>query len=141
LSIYADTSFFVSLCVADEHSNQAQRQTEKHPPIWLTPLHSVETAHAMAQQVCQRRISAAEADRADDYFENDRRAGLWLEAPVPEAALDLAIELATRHVARFGCRALDTLHIASALEIGAAKFWTFDERQERLAKAVGLAIS
>ena len=130
MSIYADTSFFVSLYVADAHSNQAQRQTEKHPRIWLTPLHRVETAHAMPQQAFQRRISAAEADWAYDNFETDRRGGLWLEAPVPEAALDLAIELARRHVARLGCRALDTLHIASALEMGAAKFWTFDGRQE-----------
>jgi predicted nucleic acid-binding protein len=36
---------------------------------------------------------------------------------------------------------LDTLHIACALELGAKEFWTFDQRQERLAKAAGLAIS
>ena len=140
MSIYADTSFFISLYVTDAHSQRARRQLEKHPRIWLTPLHRVETAHAIAQQVFQRRISAAEADRAYDNFENDRRAGLWLEAPAPEAALDLAVELARRHVARLGCRTLDTLHIASALELGATKFWTFDQRQERLAKAVGLTV-
>jgi predicted nucleic acid-binding protein len=33
---------------------------------------------------------------------------------------------------------LDTLHIACALELTAESFWTFDERQARLAKAVGL---
>lgn len=139
MSIYADTSFFVSLYVTDAHSHQAQRRMEKHPRIWLTPLHRVETAHAMAQQVFQRRISPADADRAYDNFENDRRAGLWLEATVPEAAFDLAVELARRHVARLGCRTLDTLHIACALELGAREFWTFDERQKRLAKAVGLS--
>jgi predicted nucleic acid-binding protein len=139
LSIYADSSFFVSLYVTDTHSHQAQRQMEKHLRIWLTPLHRVEIAHAVAQLVFQHRISAAEADRAYDNFENDRRAGLWLDAPVPEAAFDLAVELARRHVARLGCRTLDTLHIASALELGASEFWTFDERQKRLAKTVGLS--
>jgi len=35
-------------------------------------------------------------------------------------------------------RDLDTLHVASALELKAERFWTFDERQKRLARAVGL---
>ena len=74
-------------------------------------------------------------------FESDRRAGLWLEVVLPEAAFDRAIELARRHVAKLGCRTLDTLHVACALELGAEKFWTFDERQQKLAKTVGLAIS
>jgi len=36
---------------------------------------------------------------------------------------------------------LDTLHVASALELGAERFWTFDERQAKLARAVGLKVS
>lgn len=35
-------------------------------------------------------------------------------------------------------RTLDSLHAASALELGAERFWTFDERQEGLAQAAGL---
>lgn len=92
----------------------------------------------MAQQVFQRRISALEAEHADEGFEADRNAGVWAEAHLPEAAFDLAVALARRHVTRLGCRTLDTLHVACALEFGAKKFWTFDRRQERLAKAVGL---
>jgi predicted nucleic acid-binding protein len=114
---------------------------QQNPRVWLTPFHQVECAHAIAQQVFQRRISAAEADRAYDNFESDRRAGLWLEVVVPEAAFDLAVELARRHTAPLGCRTLDTLHVACALELGAKEFWTFDQRQQKLAKAVGLAIS
>lgn len=107
--------------------------------VWITPLHRAEYAHVIAQQIFERRISAIEASRADEGFEEDRRAGLWLEAPIPEAAFDLAIELTRRHVMRLGCRTLDTLHVACALELGAKKFWTFDQRQERLAKAVGIS--
>jgi predicted nucleic acid-binding protein len=113
----------------------------QNPRIWLTPFHRVECAHAISQQVFQRRISAAEADRAYDNFDSDRRTGLWLEVIVPETAFDRAVELARRHVAKLGCRTLDTLHVACALELGAEKFWTFDERQEKLAKAVGIPTS
>jgi len=82
-----------------------------------------------------------QASRAYDGFGDDRKFGLWLESAMPEAAFDLAIELARQHVARLGCRTLDTLHVACALKLGARQFWTFDQRQERLAKAVGLLIS
>jgi predicted nucleic acid-binding protein len=112
-----------------------------HPQVWLTPLHRAECAHVIAQQVFQGRISTVEASRANEGFEEDRRAGFWLQVPLPEAAFDLAVELARRHVTRLGCRTLDTLHVASALELGAEKFLTFDHRQERLAKAVGISTS
>jgi predicted nucleic acid-binding protein len=35
-------------------------------------------------------------------------------------------------------RTLDSLHVACALELKAERFWTFDDRQVRLAEAVGL---
>jgi predicted nucleic acid-binding protein len=35
-------------------------------------------------------------------------------------------------------RTLDSLHVASALLLKAERFWTFDERQAKLAKAEGL---
>jgi predicted nucleic acid-binding protein len=109
--------------------------------LWLTPLLQAEFAHAVEQQVFQRQISALEASRAYDAFEDDRRFGLLVESPMPEAAFDLAIELARRHVAKLGCGTLDTLHVACALELGAREFWTFDQRQEELAKAVGISTS
>jgi hypothetical protein len=34
-----------------------------------------------------------------------------------------------------GCRGLDILHVANAVEIGARTFWTFDGRQKELARS------
>jgi predicted nucleic acid-binding protein len=141
LTAYADTSVVVCLYLPDVRSTQARRRVAKHPRLWLTPLHQAEFAHAVEQQVFQRRVSAVEAMRTYDAFEEDRKFGRWLEPAMPEGAFDLAVELARQHMARLGCRTLDTLHVASALELGATKFWTFDQRQERLAKAVGLSTS
>ena len=140
MTAYADTSFLACLYLIDIHSPLARGRMTQRPSVWLTPLQRAEYAHVIAQQVFQRRISSAEANRAYDDFENDRRNRLWLETPLPEAAFELGIELTRKHVTHLGCRTLDTLHIASALELGATMFWTFDQRQKRLAKAVGLAI-
>jgi predicted nucleic acid-binding protein len=58
---------------------------------------------------------------------------LGVEIALPESAFELC--------ARLGVRSLDTLHVASALELRAEGFWTFDERQKRLARAVGVKTS
>ena len=52
--------------------------------------------------------------------------------------MGIQLDLARRHGPTLGIRTLDSLHVACALELKAEKFWTFDERQARLAEAVGL---
>jgi predicted nucleic acid-binding protein len=124
LNIYADSSFIVSLYLPDEHTPKVERLMRENPRLFL--------------QIFQRRISAAESDGLYKLFEKDRRAGAWLEAAVPETAFDLAVDLARQHASEIACRTLDTLHVATALELHADDFWTFDQRQAKLAKAVGL---
>jgi predicted nucleic acid-binding protein len=86
-------------------------------------------------------MSAREAQRVYRDFENDRRNSVWAEVDLPDAAFELCIELARRHAARLGARTLDSLHVAAGLELGAEHFWTFDERQAKLAEAVGLKLT
>ena len=140
MSIYADTSFFVSLYLPDRHSSEAQRRVSQRPRIWLTPLHRAEWAHGVSQHVFRHEISAREAQRVRKLFEKDRQSQLWFEVELPDVAFNLCEELAERHGARLGVRTLDTLHAACAIELHAEHFWTFDERQAKLAKAAGLNV-
>ena len=94
--------------------------------------------HAIAQQVFYRRISAATAQDIYRQLESDRIAGVWAETQLPENAFELCAELARRYGPKLGTRTLDSLHVACALELKAERFWTFDERQGKLAKAAGL---
>jgi len=55
--------------------------------------------------------------------------------------LEVCTDLARRHGAKLGVRTLDSLHVACAVELKAERFWTFDERQAKLAKAEGLKTS
>lgn len=54
------------------------------------------------------------------------------------AALDRSASLSRQYAHKLGTRALDVLHVASALELGAKRFVTYDARQARLAEACGL---
>jgi predicted nucleic acid-binding protein len=141
LSVYADSSFFVSLYLADAHAAEVQRRVNQRQRIWLTPLHRAEWHHAIAQHVFRGLSSEQEAAQVYSAFEADRKSRLWQEAGIPDAVYETAVALAKKHCPSLGTRTLDTLHIASALELGATKFWTFDQRQERLAKAAGLSTS
>jgi len=138
LTIYADTSVFVSLYLPDAHSEEAQQQMALHPRIWLTPLHRAEWTHAIGQHVFQQKITQREAQSVYRAFEHDRETGLWVETGIPEQTFEACIALARNRVARLGVRTLDTLHVALALELKADYFWTFDRRQAKLAQAEGL---
>lgn len=108
---------------------------------FLTPLHRAEWFHAIAQHVFRGAIAETKARELHSLFEQDMRTGPWREVDVPEHALDLCADLGRRHGPKLGIRTLDSLHIACALELKAERFWTFDDRQAKLAKAEGLKIS
>lgn len=141
MTIYADTSFFVSLYLTDQHSPEAQRRLAQQPFVWLTPLHLAEWTHAIALLAFRNKISTQEAQQVYGNFERDRLAGVWVEVDLPAKTFEVSARLARHHVAGLGVRTLDTLHVASALELVAQIFWTFDSRQAKLAEAVGLKLS
>jgi predicted nucleic acid-binding protein len=138
VTIYADTSFFVSLYLSDRHTAEAERLLAPRPTLWMTPVHLAEWTHALEQHVFRKAISRSEADRLLQRFHEHRTLGLWREASLPDRAFEVCAQLAQRYGARLGVRTLDSLHVASALELKAEKFWTFDQRQAKLAQAVGL---
>jgi len=138
LSIYLDTSFVVSLYISDAHSREARARVASAPPLWFNPLHSAEWEHVVGQHMFRGEISLSEAQRVTAKLEEHRSAGRWISVPVPEDALEVCSDLARKYGHRLWMRTLDTLHVACALELKAERFWTFDERQAKLAKAEGL---
>ena len=140
MSVYADTSFLVSLYIEDRHSGEAQRRITSKPLLLVTPLHRAEWVHAVEQHIFRGHISPHEAREVYEDFEEDESAGLWARVDLPPGAFERCAELARRYAARFGNRTLDSLHVASAIELKMDTFWTFDDRQRKLATAEGLTI-
>ncbi len=111
-----------------------------HPRVWLTPFHELEFAHAIAQNIFRGRFDNGVANEILREFAEDRESGVWLPIDFPAKAFQAGVLIAKGHVSHLGTRTLDTLHVAAALQLGAKEFWTFDERQAKLAKAVGLNV-
>lgn len=92
----------------------------------------------MFLHVYYKKLAVDEAALAWSDFQQDCAAGVWIQIDLPERAWETSIDLARRYGPSLGVRTLDSLHVACALELKALRFWSFDERQARLAEAVGL---
>ena len=139
--VYADSSFLVPAYVLDRHSTGVSERMRGSLRIVVTPFHRAELANAFHQCVFRSALSEFEAARACKRFDEDQQAGIYESVRFPDPAWDRAISLAHRYCGSLGVRTLDTLHVACALELKAERFWTFDERQAKLAEAVGLDTS
>jgi predicted nucleic acid-binding protein len=141
LIVYTDTSFLMAVYLQDAHSPKAFNRMATHPSLPVTPFGRAEVANAIYRQIFLNRVSMEDASAAWQHFEFDCRSGVLQSTELPEAAWVGVIELARRYCPTLGVRTLDSLHVACALELRAERFWTFDERQAKLAEAVGLNVN
>lgn len=137
---YADTGFLVSLYGQDRQSGAARTLAKPQPTFLLTPLGDVEFANAIELQVFRKEWTRREAQTIRSAFLQHQAAGVIRNEPFPLEAWERAAALARDRSAAFGTRALDILHVASALLFKPDVFFTFDKRQSQLAKAEGLRV-
>jgi len=138
LIVYVDSSFLVSSYIRDTHSTEVVRRLSAKPRVCLTPFNRSELANAIFRQAFLGRLPFADSQLAWNSFEGDFRAGIWEYRDFPSQSWATSIEFARSYGSTLGVRTLDSLHVACALELKADRFWTFDDRQARLAEAVGL---
>jgi predicted nucleic acid-binding protein len=139
LSVYADTSFIVSLYLRDGNSNVATvRMIEIVPPLLLSSLGELELINALQLYVFRKKIDESELRGTLAALRVDIDSGTLAVKPMSEAMYLEARRLSLRWSAKLGTRSLDILQVAAAVVVGADTFHTFDERQKKLAKAAGL---
>ena len=142
MKAYADTGLLCSLYAPDAQTPAAvarmARVKEPLPLIWL---HQLELRNALRLRVFRGEITAVQRDAALNAFLADAAGGIYAAAnPVLSDVMMEAERLSASHSDKLGTRSLDILHVAAALVLGAAEFWTFDKRQAALAKAAGLKV-
>jgi predicted nucleic acid-binding protein len=140
---YLDTSLLVKLYVQEAGSEIALgliRRDDMEPMI--SRLSEVEMASALLGP-SGRSIGAVTSDklkRGYSAFRLQRESGFYQVVEVGNNTFSLAQTLGEQFGESLGVRALDLLHVAIAMRMGAEAFGTFDDRQGRLAEAVGMKL-
>lgn len=139
---YADTSFLVSLYGRDVLSPQAQEMASALPsPLAFTPFLRHEARNAVRLALFRKEITADESNAILAALDADAKTGALAETPLAWAEVFAEAEaLSAAHTPKFGIRASDVLHVASAAALGAKTFYTFDVRQKALAAKAGMKV-
>lgn len=107
----------------------------------MTPLGDAEFVNALELLVFRSYWSRSEASAVMDRFLQERSTGVFRAVPFASEMWDKAAELSRSHSAAIGTRTLDVLHVAAALLLKPDVFFTFDNRQAKLARAVRLKVA
>lgn len=149
---YADSSFILRLVTAEPDSGGAIGEYRRlgTPLLFFLPLHTLEVCNAILQRAFHERRCSSSGQRQHIARERDAALGrlkhliarrTLLEVTVQmDEAIARANDLSRAHTERLGARAIDLLHVASALLLESEVFLTTDIRQAQLAKAESLNV-
>ena len=140
VNAYPETSFLFSLYVPQAHTARAAAAfAAMDEPLHLTSLNRFELVNAIHLAAFRKTIPAKHAQASLSAIEEDIATGLAALITCDWAAVHgRALQIANQHTGRGGFRGFDILHVATALELGAKEFLSFDAHQVRLATAVDL---
>lgn len=137
---YADTGFLVALYGRDSQSPRARALVQSKPVFLLTSLGEAEFTNAVELRIFRKEWSRQEASAVREVFSQHQAAGVFRTEPLTSEVWEKALVLSRRHSAKVGARTLDLLHVATALIVRPDAFFTFDERQRKLARLEHLSI-
>ncbi len=144
---YPDTSFLCALYRVQDNSDRAiAARASLGEVMTVAALVLWEFRNAARFQVFRFRqdrrsgYSQAVADKMMKDLSDDLDVGILRLVPIELSEIFVEGERLSREwTASGGHRGFDTLHVATALLLGAEGLLTFDENQARLARACGLA--
>lgn len=137
--IYLDTSALVKLYVLEAGSEFVQScLSEQDDPLPVWELQEAELANALHLKVFRNEWTEAEAELQIKHFHSRKQRGLYVFPEIDRVELIREFHRLSRETPRTGCRTMDILHVACALQIPSCRFLTFDGRQGKLARLAGL---
>lgn len=140
--IYLDSSVVFSVQVKDANTVAAVALLQSElETLALTRLCEVEFVNALSLRLFRKEISESQAQASVADLEKNLSSGIYQLLPFPDSAFARAKALALTLTPTIGVRAVDLLHVAAALELGASALYTFDQKQHRTAQAAGLKVN
>ena len=148
MSRYPDASFLYALYRRQDNSAAAYALAVSSPaPLPVSQPLLFEFRQSLRFQVFlhgrdfRKGFPKVEADAVLAKLDENLAAGALVKVPVDLAGvLARAEAISVRHTEAGGHRAFDILHVATAKELGAGEFLSFDGNQRRLAAAEGLTV-
>jgi len=137
--LYLDTSALLKLCIRESGSNALQSliSSQSEPlPVW--EIQEAELFNALRLKAYWQEITPAQAERQIELVQDRQKRGLYVFPEIDRIALMGTFHRLSAQTPVTGCRTMDILHVACALEIAASEFITFDKRQHALAVEAGL---
>lgn len=139
--IYLDTSAFIKLYFLEDGSDFVQEcvvAQDEPLPVW--DVLQAELINACGLKAFWGDITPVQADQQIALFEQRLQRGQYFVAEVDRSALMNAFRTLSRQTPRFGCRTMDILHVAFALQLSVNRFVSYDDRQRSLAAHAGLPL-
>ncbi len=139
---YVDPSALLKLYLNEPESRAMTAWRAKATgPLSVTHHGRVELVNGIALAAHRRLIDESAFKAALAALDDDFEQGRYTQADLLwRAALQRAADLSRNFSRTLGTRSLDVLHVASALELGFRSFISFDLRQQKLVRAVGLKL-
>lgn len=139
--LYLDTSAFLKLYLREDGSERVQAlvAAQDHPlPVW--EVLEMELVNALRLKVFWNEVTSSQAAAQIELFEQRKARGLYFFPELHRAALLAAFRKLSESTPRLGCRTMDILHVACAVQLAADAFLSFDARQQALAAEAGLNV-
>jgi predicted nucleic acid-binding protein len=137
--IYLDTGCLLKLYYPEPESSRIAELVHEQV-VALTSLHDLEARNALELKIFRKEAKPAQVRAVQALMAGDLRLGvLHRPALVWDDVFETSRALAQSHTRKLGCRSLDILHCSAARHLSVTSFVTTDDRQRRLASAIGLS--
>jgi len=139
--IYLDTSAFLKLYILEDGSQDVARLVESQDeplPVW--DMLEAELINALRLKTFWGDISTEQADQQIKLFDVRKRRGLYIVPELARGDLMVSFRRLAAETACLGCRTMDIIHVACAMQLNATAFLSYDKRQRTLAKHAGLSV-
>lgn len=139
--LYLDTSALLKLYVLESGSKSVQDAvvSQSEPlPVW--EIQEMELHNALQIKVFWKELTKAEVKQQLALFTQRKEKGFYYTPEIKRAQLMDDYKRLSAMTQKTGCRTMDILHVACAVQLQPEQFISFDERQKKLAARVGMSV-